>query len=202
MRVRVSHPLLSCGVVVCYGGHTRWRRSGAGGASGNRRRSATPGAAAPDAGAGGATEKRPRLHEYEIRRGARQPVAALRRQFIRHEPRLHRYPAAGHRRADQLGLAASARRCADSAVNGDIHVRNEHANVQYRINGIILPDGISGFGHVLDTSFVGSARADHRRAAGAIRPAHRRHRRHPDQERQCAACQAAMSASMAAVSVR
>ena len=44
----------------------------------------------------------------------------------------------------------------DSAVNGDIHVRNEHANVQYRINGIILPDGISGFGHVLDTGFVGS----------------------------------------------
>src|ERR1700690_1210734 len=44
----------------------------------------------------------------------------------------------------------------DSAVNGDIHVRNEHANVQYRINGIILPDGISGFGRVLDTSFVGS----------------------------------------------
>jgi outer membrane receptor protein involved in Fe transport len=44
----------------------------------------------------------------------------------------------------------------DSAVNGDIHVRNEHANVQYRINGIILPDGISGFGHVLGTSFVGS----------------------------------------------
>jgi outer membrane receptor protein involved in Fe transport len=44
----------------------------------------------------------------------------------------------------------------DSAVNGDIHVRNEHANVQYRINGIILPDGISGFGHVLDTSFIGS----------------------------------------------
>jgi outer membrane receptor protein involved in Fe transport len=45
---------------------------------------------------------------------------------------------------------------ADSAVNGDIHVRNDHANVQYRINGITLPDGISGFGHVLDTSFVGS----------------------------------------------
>ena len=44
----------------------------------------------------------------------------------------------------------------DSAVNGDLHVRNEHANVQYRINGVILPDGISGFGHVLGTSFVGS----------------------------------------------
>jgi outer membrane receptor protein involved in Fe transport len=44
----------------------------------------------------------------------------------------------------------------DNAANGDIHVRNEHANVQYRINGITLPDGISGFGHVLDTGFVGS----------------------------------------------
>ena len=43
-----------------------------------------------------------------------------------------------------------------SAASGEIHVRNEHANVQYRINGIILPDGVSGFGRVLDTSFVGS----------------------------------------------
>ncbi len=44
----------------------------------------------------------------------------------------------------------------DSVSSGEIHVRNEHANVQYRINGITLPDGISGFGHVLDTGFVGS----------------------------------------------
>jgi outer membrane receptor protein involved in Fe transport len=44
----------------------------------------------------------------------------------------------------------------DNSANGDIHVRNEHANVQYRINGVTLPDGISGFGHVLDTGFVGS----------------------------------------------
>jgi hypothetical protein len=35
-------------------------------------------------------------------------------------------------------------------------VRNEHANVRYRINGITLPDGISGFGHVLDTGFSSS----------------------------------------------
>lgn len=44
----------------------------------------------------------------------------------------------------------------DSAASGEIHVRNEHANIQYRVNGIILPDGVSGFGRVLDTSFVGS----------------------------------------------
>ena len=110
----------------------------------------------PTAAPVGAAEKRPRFHEYEIRHGARQSVAALRRQLIRHEPRLHRDPAAGHRRADQQVLLQAPGVAQDSAVNGDIHVRNEHANVQYRINGIILPDGISGFGHVLDTSFVGS----------------------------------------------
>ncbi len=44
----------------------------------------------------------------------------------------------------------------DSVASGQIHVRNEHANVQYRINGIILPDGVSGFSQVLDTTFIGS----------------------------------------------
>jgi outer membrane receptor protein involved in Fe transport len=44
----------------------------------------------------------------------------------------------------------------DSAASGLLHVRNEHANVQYRINGIILPDGVSGFGQVLETQFVRS----------------------------------------------
>ncbi|WP_031336235.1 TonB-dependent receptor plug domain-containing protein, partial [Rhodopseudomonas sp. B29] len=44
----------------------------------------------------------------------------------------------------------------DSAASGDLHVRNEHANVQYRINGIALPDGVSGFGQMLDTSMIGT----------------------------------------------
>src|SRR6202012_3075901 len=35
-------------------------------------------------------------------------------------------------------------------------VRNDHANVQYRINGVLLPDGVTGFGSIFDTSFVGS----------------------------------------------
>jgi len=34
----------------------------------------------------------------------------------------------------------------DSTSSGFLHVRNEHANVQYRINGIALPDGVSFFG--------------------------------------------------------
>jgi outer membrane receptor protein involved in Fe transport len=45
----------------------------------------------------------------------------------------------------------------DSAIsNPDFHVRNEYANVQYRINGIQLPDGVSALGPVLETGFVGN----------------------------------------------
>src|SRR6202163_476380 len=44
----------------------------------------------------------------------------------------------------------------DSAASGELHVRNEHANIQYRINGIMLPDGVGGFGQILDTGIIGS----------------------------------------------
>jgi opacity protein-like surface antigen len=44
----------------------------------------------------------------------------------------------------------------DSTSSGDFHIRNEHANVQYRINGILLPDGVSGFSQLLETSFIGN----------------------------------------------
>jgi outer membrane receptor protein involved in Fe transport len=44
----------------------------------------------------------------------------------------------------------------DSAASGELHVRNEHANVQYRINGIQLPDGVGAFGQIIDTGIVGS----------------------------------------------
>jgi outer membrane receptor protein involved in Fe transport len=45
----------------------------------------------------------------------------------------------------------------DSAIsNPDFHVRNEYANVQYRINGIQLPDGVSALGPLLGTGFVGN----------------------------------------------
>jgi outer membrane receptor protein involved in Fe transport len=44
----------------------------------------------------------------------------------------------------------------DSAASGSLHVRNEHANVQYRINGIMLPDGVGAFAQIIDTGIVGS----------------------------------------------
>jgi len=46
----------------------------------------------------------------------------------------------------------------DSAANGDLHLRGEHANIQYRINDVLLPEGISEFGLELDTRYVDSLR--------------------------------------------
>jgi outer membrane receptor protein involved in Fe transport len=46
----------------------------------------------------------------------------------------------------------------DSAANGDLHLRGEHANIQYRIDDVLLPEGITGFGQELDTRFVDSLR--------------------------------------------
>ncbi len=37
---------------------------------------------------------------------------------------------------------------------GQVHLRGEHANLQYRINDVLLPEGISGFGQELDSRFV------------------------------------------------
>ncbi len=44
----------------------------------------------------------------------------------------------------------------DSAASGSLHVRNEHGNVAYRINGIMLPDGVSGLGTILETGMIGN----------------------------------------------
>ena len=37
---------------------------------------------------------------------------------------------------------------------GQLHVRGDHANLQYRINGIMLPESIAGFGQTLDTQTI------------------------------------------------
>jgi outer membrane receptor protein involved in Fe transport len=44
----------------------------------------------------------------------------------------------------------------DTAVsNPSFHVRNEYGNVQIRINGTVLPEGVSGLGPFLDSNFIG-----------------------------------------------
>jgi outer membrane receptor protein involved in Fe transport len=45
----------------------------------------------------------------------------------------------------------------DSAVSGNLHIRGEHANVQYRINDVLLPETLVGaFGLVLSPRFIQS----------------------------------------------
>jgi len=39
---------------------------------------------------------------------------------------------------------------------GQLHVRGDHANLQYRIDGVIIPESISGFGQALDTRAIES----------------------------------------------
>jgi outer membrane receptor protein involved in Fe transport/opacity protein-like surface antigen len=44
----------------------------------------------------------------------------------------------------------------DSAASGLLHVRNDHANLQFRFNGVMLPDGVTGFGSIFDLAYIGS----------------------------------------------
>src|SRR5436189_4673120 len=37
---------------------------------------------------------------------------------------------------------------------GQLHLRGEHANLQYRIDDVLLPESIPGFGQVLETRFA------------------------------------------------
>jgi outer membrane receptor protein involved in Fe transport len=41
---------------------------------------------------------------------------------------------------------------------GQLHVRGDHANLQYRINGVTLPESISGFGQTLDSRMIESVK--------------------------------------------
>ncbi|MCC7634767.1 TonB-dependent receptor [Stenotrophomonas rhizophila] len=41
---------------------------------------------------------------------------------------------------------------------GGVHVRGDHANLQYRLNGVLLPESISGFGQTLDARTIKSIR--------------------------------------------
>ena len=38
----------------------------------------------------------------------------------------------------------------DSDGDGEVHIRNEHGNVQYRLNGVTVPQGFTGFGALVD----------------------------------------------------
>jgi hypothetical protein len=37
---------------------------------------------------------------------------------------------------------------------GQLHIRADHSNIQYRINGVMIPEGIFGFGQIIDSNFI------------------------------------------------
>jgi outer membrane receptor protein involved in Fe transport len=39
---------------------------------------------------------------------------------------------------------------------GQVHIRGEHANLTYRVNGVLLPEGLNGFGQELDSRLIQS----------------------------------------------
>jgi outer membrane receptor protein involved in Fe transport len=39
---------------------------------------------------------------------------------------------------------------------GEVHIRGDHGDVQYRVNGVLLPEGLNGFGQEIDTRLIKS----------------------------------------------
>ncbi len=66
---------------------------------------------------------------------------------------------------------------------GQLHVRGDHANLQYRINGVQLPEGITGFGQVHQSALCAKHKPADRRPTCRVWTTHRRRHRHQDQGR-------------------
>jgi len=70
---------------------------------------------------------------------------------------------------------------------GQLHIRGDHNGLQFRLNGIILPDGISVFGQTLPPRLISSMKLVMGKPAGGIWAEKRGHHRSDDQERRAAA---------------
>src|SRR5580658_7232051 len=108
--------------------------------------------ATPDLKPGAALEIDVIARALDEARGQIQPslgatVYQLQRQTIENQPQGYDAPL------NQVLLQAPG--VAQDSF-GQVHVRGDHANLQYRINGIQLPEGITGFGQVLSPRFANS----------------------------------------------
>src|SRR5277367_5048516 len=68
---------------------------------------------------------------------------------------IERLPQADNQPLDKLILQFPGVSYDSAASNPNFHIRGEYANVQIRINGVVVPEGVSGLGAYLDTNFVG-----------------------------------------------
>ncbi len=69
------------------------------------------------------------------------------------EAAIERQPGGDNNPLNQVVLQAPG---VSQEAFGQLHIRNEMANLQFRINGIILPEGVSFFGQSLSPRFAGA----------------------------------------------
>src|ERR1700686_3945276 len=118
-----------------------------------------PDAAASDANAGGAANQPPGLDEVvviaqrlnEARNGIQTQTAAS--IYTINEAAIGAQPGGDNQLLNQVIMQAPE--VAQDSF-GQFHVRGEHNGLQYRLNGIILPEGISVFGQSLDPRLISS----------------------------------------------
>src|SRR5579859_285614 len=121
---------------------------------------ATDSAAAPDsdasAGTGSSTPKLDEIvviaqHLNEARNGIQTQTGAS--TYTINEEAIAAQPGGDNQLLNQVILQAP-----DVAQDsfGQFHVRGEHNGLQYRLNGIVLPEGISVFGQSLDPRLISS----------------------------------------------
>jgi len=69
---------------------------------------------------------------------------------------IERLPQADNAPLDKLILQLPGVSYDSAASNPNFHIRGEYANAQIRINGVVVPEGVSGLGAYLDTNFIGN----------------------------------------------
>ncbi len=74
-------------------------------------------------------------------------------QYVMNEKAIEALPEGDHTSFNHVLLQAPG--VANDSF-GQVHIRGDHNDVQYRINGIILPDGVSAFSQVFDPRFAKS----------------------------------------------
>jgi outer membrane receptor protein involved in Fe transport len=122
-------------------------------------RTRQPAQDAPVAGAGGPTPAQAALDRkmqgFDQSRDHLSPQAGA-SSYTVDRAAIEAMPQGDNTPVDKLILQFPGVNYDSAASNPNFHVRGEYNNVQTRINGLVLPEGVSGLGPVIDTNFIGS----------------------------------------------
>jgi hypothetical protein len=122
-------------------------------------RNSQPAQEAPVAGAGGPTPAQAALDRkmqgFDQSRDHILPKLGATSYTITREA-IETMPQGDNQSIDKLVLQFPGVNYDSAASNPNFHVRGEYANVQSRLNGVVLPEGVSALGPVIDTSIIAS----------------------------------------------